>query len=438
MKLNQAALSLSVSCLLAACGGNETQTIDTLVNKIPARFSTNVVLTDYCKNEISTSASVVFHDVSGAPIEITEVNGFGQVNLEMPKGTKHVSVVTSVSEFNIYETHPYEYIRTYLDVEHGLMLHRTSFLDRSRDGRYSGCGCKYRANFDLSQINSSNFSAQLHNATWNTVDESIKNVCSSSKYAYMTINSDTNGTPRAAKYDLTQGDVTPKGSDFVHYGVALSDAKVINEKESLSVSAVVGNQEVFTQDSSFGNPHTLYIFPQLVKSNKITSYLTERNRGSLGSDAILYYFKSSKVDEDGYYRDLSYLPAQDVHSEFVQSFVSAVNNDSINTSFNYSSISDTVFLVSHQLVLRNGLNTNIRWHIESGAQSTIPELSFGDLLLVDMENRKMMDLSVEINAGGSVSSHSEALKYISQTTLEQRILEGNEDVSSVIVSLYLN
>lgn len=385
-------LAAALTLTLTACGGGSSgddtfsqgdgkgglQTIK------PKNISLKTyTYTNSCDIDTPYSTDIVFHDKDGKPVGKAKTNAEGVFSGEIPKDTKHVSVLGEEVIFN----QAHKKIRTRLDIENRSNLGDFRFLRSDKD-----CGCETYS-LDSSNLSFLSSGYTLHGSFSENVYDSIK-ICSEEE-VYFTVLSGDRSESKAAVVTVPKFPKIIKltDEDFSHQGVEVAH-QISSTVNSISTMGYFEKHDGFRnwQHTINDDFEPLYVYPSLSEHN---FYLqTGKNLTYVGNIKVsLDTHTRSRVTNDGSYvlNELP-IPPTTLSDDFVTFATSS------DLRYDFSSADDRLTNVFMDFSFRvdDAAETRFQLEVQGYITGQVPDLSFGDLFPEPTGNIKLEQLKISL------------------------------------------
>ncbi|MDK1289227.1 hypothetical protein [Pseudoalteromonas umbrosa] len=441
-KLLYTTLAASITFALSACGGSSggdsnnqvsgqaqqnNTTVETPVNKVEAQKITLRAESQECSNYQPKQVDIVFHDENGASLGSAKTNSNGDFSGELPVGTKHLSVIGEVSDSADGE---YKYIRTELDIEHRENL-GTYYFKTSTE-----CSCEMYRVDDSALTLTKNGYFLLSNSTLPSNGNLA--VCDGSDTLYLAAISREHNDAKAAVISLPTSPQTIviSDADFTHNGVIV-DKQISASAQIIGAfgAATDASSLVFNQRQATDETMPLYIFPDAVEH----SYYHQVEFNQTTTDTARFkVWKSARSRANTEHEfGVNEIP---LLSDSLNDEVMSVSGRD-NVTYDFSAINEDLARVEfrYSYLVSDNTETRYDWKINGGIKGTIPQLSFGDVFALPVEETKLEELGAYIYGyKGNVKdseTYAKLLDFIARGESRHRAEFGDYIYVRVLVEL---
>ena len=407
-------LAAALTLTLTACGGGssgeDTPSEGTGSGGVTAPLQ-KISLEAYtysCQTETPYATDIVFHNKEGKPVGTAKTNADGVFSGEVPKDTKHVSVLGDEVELDDGE---YKKIRTVLDIENRSDLGAFYFT------RYkSDCSCEDYT-LDTSELSYTQSGYSLYGGYYFPVTDTVS-VCGDENIYFSVVANDLN----EAKATITAVPTNTKtikltDADFTHQGIAV-DHQVSAGTETITTSGYFETIENFRfyQFRTVDQLTPTFIFPTLTEHNFYRQYFNERS--SVGEVSVRMASQArSRVNNDGTF-DLTELPviSPDLSADII-AFASASD-----LSYDFSSVDDrlTNVEIDFSFLVDDAAETRFDMNISGYIRGKVPDLSFGSVFPEPAGNATLEQLDIFLSGYAGNPTDKKSVDAL----LEER-LQGN-------------
>jgi len=407
-------LAAALTLTLTACGGGssgeDTPSKGTGSGGVTAPLQ-KISLEAYtysCQTETPYSTDIVFHNKEGKPVGTAKTNADGVFSGEIPKDTKHVSVLGDEVEITDGE---YKKIRTVLDIENRTDLGKFTFYRAQND-----CGCETYT-LDTSELSYVQTGYSLYSGYFSPTPDSVK-VCTDEDIYFSVVANDLNeakATITALPTDTKTIKLTD--ADFTHQGVWV-DHQVSAGTEYITTAGYFEEIHAFKfyQYRQVEQLTPVFIFPTLTEHNFYRQYFDEDSY--VGDVNVRMRSQArSRIKNDGVF-ELTELPviSPDLSADII-AFASASD-----LSYDFSSVDDrlTNVEIDFSFLVDDAAETRFDMNISGYISGKVPDLSFGSVFPEPAGNATLEQLDIFLSGYAGNPTDKKSVDAL----LEER-LQGN-------------
>jgi len=385
-------LAAALTLTLTACGGDSSGK-DTpekgpgsgsggVTTPAPLQKISLEAYTYSCQTDTPYATDIVFHDKDGKPVGTAKTNAEGVFSGEVPKDTKHVSVLGD--EVDAADG-TYKKIHTRLDTENRTNLGKFTFY---RD--QSDCGCDTYT-LDTSELSFLQSGYSLYNGYTTTVSDSIQ-VCSQEETYFSVVAGDkSEAKATIIKVPTDSNVIKLTDEDFSHQGVEVTHQISSNANFITTVGYFEKTHSYRFWQYTFANDLSpLYVFPSLTDHSFYRqSFGDSNNVGDV--NVRINTHARSRVNSDGSYV-LNELPTPPTSlSEDLIAFATASD-----LSYDFSSADSrlTSVYIDFSFLVDDAAETRFDMSIQGYIQGQVPDLSFGDVFPEPVGNATLEQLDI--------------------------------------------
>lgn len=382
-------LAAALTLTLTACGGGSSGTntpekgpgtgggVTAPLQKISLE-----AYTYSCQTETPYATDIVFHDEAGKPVGTAKTNAEGVFSGEVPKDTKHVSVLGDEVQ---YDDGEYKKIRTVLDIDNRTNLGKFYFNQFKAD-----CGCETYT-LDTSELSYVQTGYSLYAGYFSSVTDTIR-VCTDEDIYFSVVANDSNeakATVMALPTDTKTIKLTD--ADFNDQGVWV-DHQVSAGTEYITTAGYFEEIHAFKfyQFRQVEQLTPVFIFPTLTEHNFYRQYFDEESY--VGDVYVRMQSQArSRIKNDGSF-DLTELP---VISPDLSADIIAFANAS-DLSYDFSSVDDrlTNVEIDFSFLVDDAAETRFDMNIRGYISGKVPDLSFGSVFPEPAGNATLEQLDI--------------------------------------------
>ena len=397
-KLILTPLTIALSLTLSACGGSSSDN-----NSIASSIGDNTsqgqkislkTVSYQCSVDTAYQTDVVFHNADGDAISSIKTDVQGNFSGELPRGTKHISVLGDVTD--LYDG-DYKQIYTELDIENRTNL-GTFYFNRDKEN----CGCK---EYSIDKTDLITITADQGYQ----ISDSVT-ICPSQDKLYLTALSRYSADAKAAIIDIPKNSSVIKLSDdnFSYDGVEVSLKSSFGADYFSTRGYIEAENSFQLVQYVFADGQTpLYIFPTATQNN---FYVQLRQSESAYIDNVrieTYSYARSGVNNDGSYQ-LTELPI--VNDQLGFSLTQFAENEA--SSYDFSDVDNRFGRIEleYSFLVGDAAESRFDWLIRGGISGEIPDLSFGSIFPEPKDNVVLEELNLFLYgyAGNATDANSYA------------------------------
>ncbi|TLX45675.1 hypothetical protein C1E24_17320 [Pseudoalteromonas phenolica] len=381
-------LAAALTLTLTACGGGSSgddkpsQGTGSGGVTAPLQKISLQAYTYSCQTETPYATDIVFHNEAGKPVGTAKTNAEGMFSGEIPKDTKHVSVLGDEVAFDDGE---YKKIRTVLDIENRTDLGKFYFNQLKSD-----CGCETYT-LDTSELSYAQTGYSLYAGYFSPVTDTVR-VCTDEDIYFSVVANDSNeakATITALPTDTKTIKLTD--ADFTDQGVWV-DHQVSAGTEYITTAGYFEETNAFKfyQFRQVEQLTPVFIFPTLTEHNFYRQYFDEDSY--VGDVNVRMQSQArSRIKNDGTF-ELTELP---VISPDLSADIVAFANAS-DLSYDFSSVDDrlTNTEIDFSFLVDDAAETRFDMNIRGYISGQVPDLSFGSVFPEPTGNATLEQLDI--------------------------------------------
>ncbi|MBQ4845480.1 hypothetical protein [Pseudoalteromonas sp. MMG005] len=438
--------AVSTACLLTACGDSSKSNINDTnsstnttipVNAAPSPtpvskygISFNTVIENDC-GVAPIASSLVFHNEQGQAIETPVIKPDGLFQYSRPADTHYISIIATQTDSNNEKQTEIITINNVDDIASDLALGTVTFKG------YQSCDCD-AVNFDVSELAVTNSDYTLTGFSDNIIlanSPAELTLCANSlQEKLLFIKNANTGDVRGGMFSLTDGNhIVQSDADFTSTGVVVNTTQHTQANEYVLIST--NPADLVTREQSryarFSDT-PLYIFPDIVKQNYITSYL-EQTSSQAGISVTIASFVTNTIDDTGTYNTLSHIQGSYELAAAFAEFGNSFNDASQSVTYDFGNADQRINEVTVTLRWQDQFNGNVSWAVRGKTQANIAaDLSFGNYLNESTAQLSNPSLSV------TLAAHQFNGDFATLQRLRTEPLSSNEIRDLLAQSAFLN
>ena len=335
-----------------------------------------------CQTETPYATDIVFHNEAGKPVGTAKTNAEGVFSGEVPKDTKHVSVLGDEVE---YDDGEYKKIRTILDIDNRTNLGKFYFNQFKSD-----CGCETYT-LDTSELSYMETGYSLYAGYFSSVTDTLR-VCTDEDIYFSVVANDSNeakATVMALPTDTKTIKLTD--ADFNDQGVWV-DHQVSTGTEYITTAGYFEEIHAFKfyQSRQVEQLTPVFIFPTLTEHNFYRQYFDEDSY--VGDVNVRMRSQArSRIKNDGTF-ELTELPV--ISPDLSADIISFANASDL--SYDFSSVDNrlTSVYIDFSFLVDDAAETRFDMSIRGYIEGQVPDLSFGDVFPEPNGNATLEQLDI--------------------------------------------
>ncbi|TMO54709.1 hypothetical protein [Pseudoalteromonas phenolica] len=382
-------LAAALTLTLTACGGGSSGENTTEKDPgsgggvtAPLQKISLEAYTYSCQTETPYSTDIVFHNEAGKPVGTAKTNAEGVFSGEIPKDTKHVSVLGDEVE---YDDGEYKKIRTVLDIENRTNLGKFYFNQFKSD-----CGCETYT-LDTSELTYMETGYSLYAGYFSSVTDTVR-VCTDEDIYFSVVANDSNeakATIMALPTDTKTIKLTD--ADFADQGVWV-DHQVSAGTEYITTAGYFEEIHAFKfyQHRQVEQLTPVFIFPTLTEHNFYRQYFDEDSY--VGDVNVRMRSQArSRIKNDGSL-ELTELPI--ISADLSADIVAFANASDL--SYDFTSVDDrlTNTEIDFSFLVDDAAETRFDMNIRGYISGKVPDLSFGTVFPEPEGNATLEQLDI--------------------------------------------
>ncbi|KPH63780.1 hypothetical protein HJP15_02770 [Pseudoalteromonas sp. NEC-BIFX-2020_002] len=407
-------LVAALTVALTACGGSSSNSDNTTPttpgsnggNSNQAQTISLQALSYQCEIDTPYQADIVFHNQDGNSIGSAKTDEQGLFSGELPTGTKHLSVLGDVTD---YQQEEYTQILTELDIENRNNLGKFYFENYNQN-----CGCE---EYRVDTINLGDIAAyyKVYKAG-NELTDTVY-ICPGEEKLYLTAITESAVEAKAAVIAIPQDSKVIKltEADFSHEGVEVA----VQQTQENGYSSTRGYIEEaskyqFVQFVSFSGDDSLFVFPTVTEHNFYVQVNSQKSNANNVEVSFNSYARSS-VNADG-----SYIPTDlpEISSGLGFDLMQFANDSQLN--FDFSNVDERFARArwGYSFLVSDAAETRFDWDISGGVSGQIPNLSFGSVFPEPVDQVVLEELTLLLYGYGGNATDAQSYAKLLDTIAE--------------------